>query len=127
MIQLSTKPTTLTLVAIRKYARSLMDQHGFAHVPFAWDAAPQRAGAAWHDRATRRPTKLTLSRKVIPQFTDAQITDTILHEIAHLMTPGHSHGPAWRRACVAIGAEPTPCYDPSTSFRAASEPSSFAR
>lgn len=120
------KPTTMTLVAIRKYARQLMDDHGFSDVPFRWDAASRRAGAVWYDRRTRAVTHLSLSRQVIPQFTDAQITDTILHEIAHLIAGPHvQHGASWRAACVAIGAQPVPCYSES-AFRAANEPSRFA-
>ena len=36
--------------------------------------------------------------------------DTILHEVAHALTPGDNHGPLWRRVCRQIGARPERCY-----------------
>lgn len=34
------------------------------------------------------------------------IANTVLHEFAHVMTPGAGHGVEWRNACRAIGAIP---------------------
>jgi hypothetical protein len=39
-----------------------------------------------------------------------QVTDTILHEIAHALTLGDGHGYAWKRKCIEIGAKPERCY-----------------
>jgi hypothetical protein len=38
-----------------------------------------------------------------------QVTDTILHEIAHALTRD-GHGYAWKRKCIEIGAKPERCY-----------------
>lgn len=35
-----------------------------------------------------------------------QVVDTLLHEIAHAMTPGDGHGRKWRAACRLLGAKP---------------------
>lgn len=37
---------------------------------------------------------------------EKEIRDTILHEIAHALTPGHGHGFYWKKACKIIGAIP---------------------
>ena len=39
------------------------------------------------------------------------VKDTILHEIAHALSPQFGHGPAWRQKCLEIGANPNRCYD----------------
>ena len=39
----------------------------------------------------------------------AKVKDTILHEIAHVLTPGHGHDRMWKNMCVKIGASPRIC------------------
>lgn len=34
------------------------------------------------------------------------VRNTILHEIAHALTPGHGHDKVWRDKCIEIGALP---------------------
>lgn len=53
---------------------------------------------------------------------DAEIRDTLLHEIAHALAgPYAKHGPAWKRKCVEIGAKPNEFADlkkeDKTSFK----------
>ena len=40
----------------------------------------------------------------------AEIQNTILHEIAHALAPGHGHGRLWQMFSVAIGSSPERCY-----------------
>jgi predicted SprT family Zn-dependent metalloprotease len=40
----------------------------------------------------------------------AQVEDTLLHEIAHALTPGDGHGLRWKATCRSIGAKPLRCY-----------------
>lgn len=44
-----------------------------------------------------------------PELHD-DVRDTLLHEVAHVIA-GHSagHGPAWKAACVEVGANPVRC------------------
>ena len=39
------------------------------------------------------------------------IKDTILHEIAHGLTPHQGHNEVWIRVCKAIGGNGERCYD----------------
>ena len=53
--------------------------------------------------------------KLSPHLTDLndepEVIDTILHEIAHALTPADAgHGKAWKAKCIQIGAKPQRCY-----------------
>lgn len=47
-----------------------------------------------------------ISRALAEANTFAEMWDTVLHEIAHALTPGHGHDSQWREMCVHIGARP---------------------
>jgi predicted SprT family Zn-dependent metalloprotease len=86
-------------------ARDLMRQHGLADWTFKFDHARRRFGSC-----RTRAKLITLSRHLTFLNTEAEVRDTILHEIAHALCPGDNHGPAWRAMCRQIGAKPTRCY-----------------
>jgi predicted SprT family Zn-dependent metalloprotease len=85
-------------------ARQLMNQHGLADWQFRFDHARRRFGCCWpaHKR-------ITLSRPLTELNEAAEVTDTILHEIAHALSPG-GHTAAWKRTCLRIGARPRRCF-----------------
>ena len=86
-------------------ARGLMAQHGLAGWSFAFDHARRRFGRC--DYTGRR---ITLSRPLTLLNGVDEVRDTLLHEVAHALTPGSHHGPAWRAACERVGARPARCY-----------------
>jgi predicted SprT family Zn-dependent metalloprotease len=90
----------------RTLALALMQQHGLQGWAFAFDGARRRLGSCHYGQRT-----LTLSRPLTLLNPEATIRDTILHEIAHALTPGAGHGPAWREAARRIGAKPQACAD----------------
>lgn len=91
--------------AARELALDLMRRHGLAEWGFGFDRAKRRFGACrWRER------RITLSRTLAFLNPEAQVRDTLLHEIAHALTPGEGHGPRWRAKCVELGATPTRCY-----------------
>jgi predicted SprT family Zn-dependent metalloprotease len=53
---------------------------------------------------------ITLSRQLTRLNNADQVRDTILHEIAHALTPGDNHGAKWKAMCRRIGAKPQRCY-----------------
>lgn len=88
----------------RTLAHSLMHQHGLSDWRFAFDNAKRRLGQCRYSTRT-----ISLSRPLTLLNDEVQTRDTLLHEIAHALTPGAQHGPAWRRKCVEIGARPDRC------------------
>jgi predicted SprT family Zn-dependent metalloprotease len=101
----------MTVDEIPHVATYLLRQHGLYEQGwrFAWDRGLRRAGCCKH-----RLKQVTLSRhyvelNVADKLTD--VLDTILHEIAHALTPGHHHDAVWKAKCVEVGAEPKRCYN----------------
>jgi predicted SprT family Zn-dependent metalloprotease len=97
----------MNLYAARDLALALMRQHGLAEEwTFKFDHARRRFGSCRY-----RAKLITLSRPLTFLNDEPQVRDTILHEIAHALTPGDGHGAKWKRKCVEIGANPKRTYD----------------
>lgn len=91
---------------IARLARALMNQHGYADVPFEWGNTKRRLGAAFFDREGT-PKKMQLSALIMPHLNEDEIRDVILHEIAHFNAGrAAGHGYLWRQAARAVGARP---------------------
>lgn len=87
----------------RELARTMLDEHGLTDWAVRIDNAQRRLGACFYSQKV-----ISLSRQYIAVGTDAQLRDTILHEIAHAHA-GHAagHGQEWKDAAARIGADPT--------------------
>lgn len=95
----------MDLIAAQKLARELMQKHGLALWKFDFDRAARRFGSCSAGRKT-----ITLSWKLTMLNGESQVRNTLLHEIAHALTPGDGHGPRWKRACIALGIKPERCF-----------------
>ncbi|MEX0886831.1 MAG: SprT-like domain-containing protein [Phycisphaeraceae bacterium] len=99
-----------------RLALSLMRQHGLidAGWRFRWSRGKRQLGAAQvrprRDARTGQVTyvrTIRLSQHLVQLNPDAEVRDTILHEIAHaLVGVEHGHDAAWRAVCRQIGARP---------------------
>ena len=58
---------------------------------------------------------ISLSRYYVLANEEAAVMDTVLHEIAHALTPGDGHGAKWKAACVKLGAVPKQGFVPGES------------
>ncbi len=91
-------PTAATL------ASRLMHDHGLiaAGWAFKWNHGRRTLGLCRYTGQT-----IELSVYFVLKNDEAQVRDTILHEIAHALA-GHraGHGQAWQMACMRIGAKP---------------------
>lgn len=52
-----------------------------------------------------------LSKPLVELNNEEHVTDTILHEIAHALTPGHHHNKKWKRVAIEIGCNGQRCWD----------------
>ena len=83
-------------------ARALMDDHGLGEWTFAFLEAERRLGDCNYDQRVIR-----IGRTHALDASEAEIKDTILHEIAHALAgPEARHGPAWKAIAKRIGATP---------------------
>ncbi|QFG67453.1 SprT-like domain-containing protein [Ornithinimicrobium pratense] len=87
-------------------AQSLLAEHALTGWTFAFDRARVRAGACHYDDRL-----ITLSPHLTRAHDQAQVRETLLHEIAHaLVGPGHGHDEVWRARALAIGSTGRRCY-----------------
>lgn len=91
----------------RTLAIELMKQHGLAGWKFRFDHARRRFGCCIAQQKI-----IGLSRPLVLLNPIEQVRDTILHEIAHALTPGNHHGEKWKAVCRKIGAKPERCFTP---------------
>lgn len=88
-------------------ALELMRKHGLAGWRFRYDLARRRFGCCIPSEKI-----IALSRPLVLLNSVEQVRDTILHEIAHALTPGDHHGAKWKAMCRRIGAKPERCFKP---------------
>lgn len=83
-------------------ARTLMAAHGLHDWTLKVSRAKNTAGHCFS-----AAKEIALSGVLLPMWPAADVTNTILHEIAHALTPTDpGHGPEWRRVVVEIGGTP---------------------
>ncbi|MGN6727373.1 MAG: SprT-like domain-containing protein [Tepidisphaeraceae bacterium] len=98
----------MDVIAARSLAHALMKRHGLGDWHFCFDRAKRRFGSCSSHRRT-----ITLSIPLTLLNSEAEVRDTLLHEIAHALAPGGHHA-AWRRKCIEIGAKPKRCFSGKT-------------
>ena len=87
-------------------AEALILQHGLDGWSFQFDSAQKRAGACVFSTQI-----ISLSRFYCIRASDAQIRDTVLHEIAHALAgPKHNHDATWKRIARSIGCTADRCH-----------------
>ena len=84
---------------IAQRAAQLIKRHAPEGWQFCWDMAQRRGGACNYRNRT-----IQVSLGFAMSASDAEVDDTILHEIAHALAgPGHGHNAVWRATATSIG------------------------
>lgn len=87
-------------------AEALIQEHGLDGWSFQFDSAQKRAGACAFNTKV-----ISLSRFYCIKASDAQVRDTVLHEIAHALAgPKHNHDATWKRIARSIGCTADRCH-----------------
>lgn len=87
------------------YARRLMTEHGLDEWGLRLSRATRTAGTCSHLQKV-----ISLSGPLFALWTEDECRLTILHEIAHALTPGHGHDRVWQLKCIEIGGDGKRCY-----------------
>jgi predicted SprT family Zn-dependent metalloprotease len=92
----------------RTLARQLMNQYGLERWTLRIDQCKVRFGhCSW------RHNRISLSGPLTLLNDQDKVRDTILHEIAHALTPYAYHNATWRLKAREIGADPVACFNSS--------------
>ncbi|MDO4243084.1 MAG: SprT-like domain-containing protein [Actinomyces sp.] len=90
----------MNLPDVLDLARMLMERHGVGDWELGLDRARRRAGQTDHRRR-----RITLSRHLMALYEEAEVRETVLHEIAHARVGAtHGHDAVWRAEARRIGA-----------------------
>lgn len=95
----------MELSEAKKLATTLMIHHGLVDWNFKFDFAKRRFGCCFYHSKT-----ISLSKHLVLINTYESVRDTILHEIAHALTPGHHHDHVWRKKAIEIGCNGKRCF-----------------
>lgn len=99
----------MKLTDAQTIALTAMAQHGLTVKgwKFKFDRAVKRFGSCRY-----RTKTITLSAPLVAVNDRAEVTNTVLHEIAHALA-GHKagHGPVWKAMAKSIGCDGNRCYD----------------
>ncbi|MDR6939517.1 SprT-like domain-containing protein [Arcanobacterium hippocoleae] len=92
----------MDLISAAELAWELLAEYQLHDWSFGFDRARRRAGATNFSKR-----KITLSRELTTAYSETQVREIILHEIAHaLVGAAHGHNQIWRAKCIEIGAKP---------------------
>lgn len=87
-------------------ARRLMDSYNLKSWELSFDSSQRRFGVC---RGHKR--EISLSYPLVSINDEREVTDTILHEIAHaLVGTRHHHDAVWQAKASELGARPVACY-----------------
>jgi hypothetical protein len=88
------------ITRLRAEAAGLFRKHGLAGWTFHFDGARRRLGYCHTGRKA-----ISMSARISYLNEPHDNTLTLLHEIAHALTPNEHHSSVWRAKCLEIGGD----------------------
>lgn len=86
---------------VRNLAREELDGYCLPHWNFRFNKSKVNSGLCDYSTKT-----IYLSKCYLPHMSPEEIRQTLLHEIAHALTPWAKHGRKWKLACEYLGIPP---------------------
>jgi len=93
----------MDLIELKNFAQIEMAKWGLTQKGWVFDLdnAKRRLGVCNY-----RDKTIKVSKEYAQNNEEKWVKDTVLHEIAHALTPGHNHDRVWKQACIKVGARP---------------------
>lgn len=100
----------MTPKQVEQFATDKLKEHGLwaQGWSFRWNTRKRAMGICDHRNKTVE-VSAPLFRALKPAMQEEEVKDTVLHEIAHALTPGAKHGWRWQQMARKIGAKPYRC------------------
>ena len=104
----------------QKITQDLFDKFNKQHLNNSYELsfnsrAKNLCGRCWIGK--KKIIEITTAYMVSPHITLEHIKETILHEIAHALTPGDGHGKKWKQMAIRIGCSGNRCAGKEEIFR----------
>lgn len=94
-------------------ARSLLDEHDLKNVRLEWMNSTKKLGECQFFKGVgsygARAYKIRFSRTLFKHMSRSEQMETITHEIAHALTPGHHHDAIWAAKHRSLGGKARRC------------------
>lgn len=91
------------------FIQSKIQEYGLSTQGWKWNFSNRLTSAAGNCNYKKKIIKI--STVYISKATEFEINDTILHEIAHALTPGHKHDNVWMSKAKSIGCSGSVCHE----------------
>ena len=90
---------------VEKFMQDFLDELGLHNWKFRWSRGKKTLG---HCNLTRG--EIRLSAFAHKHLSEEHIYNTLVHEVAHALTPGARHGPTWKSMMRRLGQNPNTTY-----------------
>ena len=106
----------MELLKAKKLCIELMEKYGLTTASgwsFKWIRSQRAAGRCLCKRKGFQYSggEIQLSDFITSVHSEDEVKNTILHEIAHALTPGHGHDYVWKMKAMSIGCSGDRCFE----------------
>ncbi len=91
---------------IAEFTREMLEKYGLVEWKLVWDTRPYRR----YGRCRYKEKEIGITTRLVLINSLEESKNTVLHEIAHALTPGHRHDDVWKEKCLVVGARPEQYY-----------------